>query len=162
MPPTLKGSCHCGAVAFSVQSNAAVPYEICFCSICRKVGGPGGATHVLGNAETLEIQGRESISIYYAVMANRGQKDEQRASSERCFCKLCGTTLWLAFAESPDLIYPFASAIDTPLEPPEEMTVIWNESKPEWVRLPEGPLVFDGRGSESVADWHKRNGKWVE
>ncbi|KZV73532.1 hypothetical protein PENSPDRAFT_742420 [Peniophora sp. CONT] len=159
MPPTLKGSCHCGAVTFSVQSNAAVPSRICFCSICRKVGGAGGAIHVMGNTKSLEVQGRENIGIYNAVMANRGQKDEQRASSERCFCKLCGTALWLA--ETPDHIFPFASAIDTPLEPPEEMTMIYTESKPEWVRFPEGRVTFDD-ADLSIANWHKRSGKWVE
>ena len=38
----LKGSCHCGAVRFSVQSETPYPYMYCYCSICRKTAGGGG------------------------------------------------------------------------------------------------------------------------
>ena len=41
------------------------------------------------------------------------------------------------------------------------------DSKPEWVRLPEGAkrvydLYSDSPGSGSLEDWHKHNGEWVE
>ncbi|HKO66652.1 MAG TPA: GFA family protein, partial [Burkholderiaceae bacterium] len=32
----LKGSCHCGAVKFSLQSDSPVPFMHCHCSICVK------------------------------------------------------------------------------------------------------------------------------
>ena len=32
----LEGSCHCGAVRFSVESHEPVPFMRCYCSICRK------------------------------------------------------------------------------------------------------------------------------
>ena len=38
----LKGSCHCGAVKFSLQSDSPVPFMHCYCSICRKTAGSGG------------------------------------------------------------------------------------------------------------------------
>jgi hypothetical protein len=36
MPMLLKGSCHCGAVGFEVESHTPVPYMYCYCTICRK------------------------------------------------------------------------------------------------------------------------------
>ena len=39
---TLEGSCHCGAVRFSVKSHTPQPYMHCYCSICRKTAGGGG------------------------------------------------------------------------------------------------------------------------
>jgi len=36
---TLLGSCQCGKVHFSVESETPVPFMFCFCSICRKTGG---------------------------------------------------------------------------------------------------------------------------
>ena len=39
---TYEGSCHCGAVKFSLQSHTPYPYMRCYCSICRKTGGGGG------------------------------------------------------------------------------------------------------------------------
>jgi hypothetical protein len=31
----LRGSCHCGAVRFSLDSATPYPYMACYCSICR-------------------------------------------------------------------------------------------------------------------------------
>ncbi|VDC07590.1 unnamed protein product [Peniophora sp. CBMAI 1063] len=163
MPQTLKGSCHCGAVSFSLQSSSPVPFALCLCSICRKVGGSGGSINLGGIADTLEVQGKENLSVYNAVLANRCKKNEKRATSERNFCKQCGTMLWLFSPEWPELIHPYASAIDTPLTPPEEMTVLMLDSKPDWVRLPEGKKkTFEHYPDESLEQWHKRHGLWVE
>src|SRR5919107_6355871 len=38
----LRGSCHCGAVSFRVDSPTPYPYLACYCSICRKTAGGGG------------------------------------------------------------------------------------------------------------------------
>ena len=63
MPVELKGSCHCGAVAFTVQSSTPVPYQLCMCSICRKVGGTGGSVNLGAHAHTLQItKGKADIS----------------------------------------------------------------------------------------------------
>lgn len=58
----LDGSCHCGAVEFSLESHTPVPYQLCACSICRKVGGYGGSVNLGGVNETLKIhKGKELI-----------------------------------------------------------------------------------------------------
>ncbi len=38
----LEGSCHCRAVRFSVRSAHPYPFNLCYCSICRKTAGSGG------------------------------------------------------------------------------------------------------------------------
>jgi hypothetical protein len=50
----LEGSCHCGAVKFRLESNTPMPYQRCYCSICRKTQGGGGyAINIMGWADTL-------------------------------------------------------------------------------------------------------------
>ena len=44
----LEGSCHCGAVRFSVEAQSPVPFMHCHCSICRKTAGSGGYAHQPG------------------------------------------------------------------------------------------------------------------
>ena len=44
----LKGSCHCEAVHFSVESEHPYPFNLCYCSICRKTAGAGGFAINLG------------------------------------------------------------------------------------------------------------------
>ncbi|KAE9397796.1 hypothetical protein BT96DRAFT_921242 [Gymnopus androsaceus JB14] len=164
MPTELKGSCHCGAVRFTVQSSTPVPYQLCVCSICRKVGGVGGSINLGGHSETLKIlQGKEHISVYNAVM-HRDTPDEKRTSSERNFCSKCSSMLWLYDKHWPELIHPFASAIDSPeLQPPETMVCVKLDSKPEYVRLPEGKKeTYTNYGNYSIEEWHKKNNVFVE
>ena len=87
----LKGSCHCRAVRFSVQSHAPVPFMRCYCSICRKTAGSGGFAINLGaDHATLKVQGREHLSVYRARLRNG-----RRSQGQRHFCKQCGSPLWL-------------------------------------------------------------------
>ena len=44
----LEGSCHCGAVRFSVEAPHPYPFNLCYCSICRKTAGAGGFAINLG------------------------------------------------------------------------------------------------------------------
>ncbi|MEX1034859.1 MAG: hypothetical protein WDZ54_02815 [Sneathiella sp.] len=39
----LEGSCHCGAVTFSLTTKHPYPFNYCYCSICRKTQGAGGS-----------------------------------------------------------------------------------------------------------------------
>ena len=72
--------------------------------------------------------------------------------------------LWLWDKSWPELIHPFASAIDTELPIPEEMICVRGDSKPKWVRWPEGKKqVFQGfNGDVSIEQWHKDHGAWME
>ncbi len=149
----LEGSCHCGAVRFRLESNTPYPYQRCYCSICRKTAGGGGyAVNIMGWADSLEIEGEEETSIYHAVT------DGGRSPVERRFCKHCGSALWVYHDKWPDLIHPFASAIDTPLPKPEEVVHMMLEFKASWVDVPQGQghVHFDGNPGRSAEVWHDR------
>jgi len=63
----LEGSCHCGAVSFTLDSAHPYPYQRCYCSICRKTQGGGGyAINLGGDAASLKVRGRKHITIYHA------------------------------------------------------------------------------------------------
>ncbi|PHN23393.1 GFA family protein [Pseudomonas sp. ICMP 561] len=155
----LEGSCHCGEVEFSLNSAHPYPYQRCYCSICRKTQGGGGySINLGGDAKSLKVKGRENISIYHAKI---GEDHHVRISSaERHFCKLCSSGLWLFSPEWPELIHPFASAIDTALPSPPEHTHLLLDSKASWVEVcvHEGDKQFDEYPKESIAEWHERLG----
>lgn len=155
----LEGSCQCGAVQFSLLSATPYPYQRCYCSICRKTQGGGGyAINLGGDANSLKVKGRDAITVYHAKLRNPGSKRAHTSSAERHFCKHCGTALWLFSPEWPELIHPFASAIDTPLPVPPEHTDIMLAYKPAWVDVQAGPndLAFDEYPQESIEEWHQR------
>ena len=157
----LKASCHCGAVQFSVESKHPVPYQRCYCSICRKTQGGGGyAVNLGGDARTLEVSGREHVRLYHAKIQNPEDERARVSSAERAFCGECGSALWLFSPEWPDLIHPFASAIDTPLPIPPEHTHLMLEFKPTWIETTIRPQdkEFQRYPKEAIADWHLRTG----
>ena len=90
MPLRLEGSCRCGAVRFALDSHTPQPYQLCYCSICRKTAGGGGfAINLAGDAASLTVRGRSALRRFHAVI------DGERSPAERNFCGRCGTALWL-------------------------------------------------------------------
>jgi len=155
----LEGSCHCGAVEFSLNSAHPYPYQRCYCSICRKTQGGGGySINLSGDARSLKVNGREHIAIYNARM--REDHHIHISNAQRNFCKLCGSALWLFSPDWPALIHPFASAIDTPLPVPPEHTHLLLDSKASWVEvnIRPGDKQFDSYPEESIEQWHERLG----
>jgi hypothetical protein len=161
VPMQLEGSCHCGAVRFSLNSAHPYPYQRCYCSICRKTQGGGGySINLGGDANSLKVRGRKQIAIYHARLKDEGDSRAHRSTAERHFCKLCGSALWLFSPEWPELIHPFASAIDTPLPVPPEHTHLMLGSKASWVEIQPQPndQQFEEYPEESIAQWHERLG----
>lgn len=152
----LLGSCHCGGVRFSVDAYAPLPYMRCYCSICRKTAGGGGFAVNLGaHAKSLKVTGKRQLRRYQATLA-----DGQTSPAQRHFCGRCGSALWAWDPRWPELLHPFASAIDTPLPRPPAHEHIMLGSKAEWVEvegLP-GDARFERYPSLSLADWHAAHG----
>lgn len=151
----LKGSCHCGETAFEVESRHPYPFNLCYCSICRKTAGGGGYAINLGaDYGTLKISGNRDTGVYHAVI------DGVESPAERHFCKRCASALWLYDPRWPELVHPFASAIDSELPRPPERTHLMLGSKAGWVEpvLGANDLCFDEYPEESLADWHRRLG----
>lgn len=157
----LKGSCHCGAVQFQLRSAHIFPYQRCYCSICRKTQGGGGyAINLSGDARSLKVRGKKSIRIYRARLKEPGDRKAHSSTGERHFCGECGSGLWLFSSEWPELVHPFASAIDTPLPLPPEKTHLMLKFKAPWVEVQEASQdqKFQLYPKESIAEWHERLG----
>lgn len=149
----LIGSCHCGSVCFEMESPHPYPFNYCYCSICRKTAGGGGYAINLGaEFKSLKVEGKQHISIYHAKIEGK------ESPAERHFCKHCATALWVYDKRWPELIHPFASAIDTPLPIAPERTHLMLDSKASWVPIESKPRdkCFAEYPDESIAQWHER------
>ena len=155
----LKGSCHCGAVKFRLQSDSPVPFMHCYCTICRKTAGGGGyAINLGGDASTMKVTGEKNIGIYHALMREKGKRTK-RSPAKRHFCLKCGSALWLWDPRWPELIHPHASAIDTPLPKPPEVIEAALAYAANWVDVPKGKKHVHCREwpGESLREWHQRH-----
>lgn len=157
----LRGSCHCGAVRFTLESHTPCPYMLCYCSICRKTGGGGGyAINIGGDAATLEIEGEAEITVYRARLGEGDEPEGGEAGlspARRHFCRHCGSALWVADPRWPELVHPFASAIDTALPESPDRVEIMLDHAPTWARPPGGPSEnrFAEYPDQSLAEWHR-------
>lgn len=151
----LEGSCHCGAVRFRARSRHPYPYNLCYCSICRKTAGGGGyAINLRADSDTLEVDGREHVSVY------RAATDTGTSDARRHFCRHCASALWVYDPRWPEMIHPFASAIDTPLPVPPERVHLMLDSRAAWVEpaIAPGDRTSPGYPEESIDEWHRRLG----
>jgi hypothetical protein len=157
----LEGSCHCGAVRFSVTSHTPYPFMRCYCSICRKTAGGGGyAINIMGDAASLRVRGVKFVRVYRARIRDKPGARPTLSTARRHFCAKCGSALWAFDPQWPEWVYPFASAIDTPLpKPPEEVDLMLDFAA-TWVDVPTGRTHthFPRYPAESIEDWHKTRG----
>lgn len=158
----IEGSCHCRSVRFRVSSRAPYPYMRCYCSICRKTAGGGGyAINIRGEAATLEVVGREHLSVYQAHLGTTPEGEDRGVSpGRRHFCATCGSALWIEDPRWNEWVYPFASAIDSELPIPPSNVHMMEDSRANWVEVPNGAgdEHFAGYPRESIDQWHARQG----
>ena len=161
----LRGSYSCGGVRFEVESHTPYPFMRCYCSICRKTQGGGGyAINIMGDAATLKVKGRQHLAVYRARIKENGDARAKLSPARRHFCARCGSALWVFDPRWKEWVYPFASAIDTPLpKAPEEVELMLAYAAP-WADVPKGPrhTHFREYPRESIAGWHKKRGLTVE
>ena len=158
----LEGSCHCKAVKFKFKSEHPYPFNRCYCSICRKTAGGGGyAINLGGDFDSLEIiQGEDCITIYQIRINDPDTGELIKSPCERRFCNQCGSALWVWDPRWPELIHPFASAIDSPLPIPPQRTHLMLGSMAEWVEpdTRSEDKQFNQYPEESIEQWHQRHG----
>jgi hypothetical protein len=165
MPMLLQGSCRCGAIAFTAESHTPAPYQLCYCSICRKQQGGGGYAINLGaNSATLEVKGKRHLGLYRAEIEDDERPHCEVSTAERRFCRKCASALWVYDPTWPELVHPFASAIDSELPKPPRRVHLMLKYKASWVvpDLRKGDETFELYPQLSIADWHKKHGMWVD
>ena len=165
MPVRLDGSCHCGAVRFSCDSHTPQPYQRCYCTVCRKTAGGGGyAVNIMAVASSMRVEDPDGARRVYRAEFVDAEGGPFTSSAERSFCSRCASALWLWDPRWPELIHPFASAVDSDLPVPPENAHILLESRAAWVVPQRGAAdgCFDSYPAQSIEDWHRARGLWID
>jgi len=98
------------------------------------------------------------------VSRDLGELRRIRSPARRHFCAKCGSALWVADPRWPEWVYPFASAIDTPLPKPADQVELMLKYAAPWAEIPSGPRHqhFAEYPEDSIIDWHKQRDLVVE
>ena len=103
-----QGSCHCGAVKFTVDAPASLEVDRCNCSICQK----SGFLHLIVPKSKFKlIAGKDSLTSY---RFNTGV-------AEHTFCEVCGIKPFYIPRSNPDGVDVNVNCLDTQ---PESMTIV--------------------------------------
>lgn len=95
-----QGSCHCGAVSFSVEAPASLEVERCNCSVCSKAG----YLHLIVPARDFTLlTGQESLQTY---TFNTGV-------ARHTFCGTCGIKPFYTPRSNPDGVDVNVNCLDT-------------------------------------------------
>jgi hypothetical protein len=118
----------------------------------------------MAEAETLRVNGEQCLGFHHGKYHDEVTDELKQSPGQRYFCRECGSPLWAADPRWPQWIYPFASAVRTPLPIPPESVHIMLDFKAPWVEVPTGidHRHFERYPDESIVDWHLRHGLYIE
>lgn len=95
-----QGSCHCGAVAFEIDTDENIEALLCNCSICKK----SGFLHLILPLDKFKLlKGEDALTTY---SFNTGV-------AKHTFCKHCGIKPFYTPRSNPDGIDINVNCLDT-------------------------------------------------
>lgn len=128
----IKGSCHCGAVAwaFSLPIKTVVK---CHCNNCRKLQGSDYSSWVVVPQSQFEVlSGQDVVSLYKA-----------NETSSKSFCSTCGSAAYLVNGKHfpGHFVLPLGAVnnYENKLAPQIQ---VYTTDKAAWVNLHEDEPVF--------------------
>ncbi len=161
----LEGGCYCRAVSFTALSHTPYPYMRCYCEFCRTTSGSGGyGINIMAEADSMVVTGESHLASVHGKYHDSETDELVVSPGQRNFCRECGSPLWASDPRWPQWVYPYASAVHTPLPVPLEQVHIMLDFKAPWVEVPTGEnhQHFNRYPDESIEDWHRRHGLYIE
>lgn len=138
---TIKGSCLCGGVKFSISGKAG-PIGQCHCSKCRKVSGTDGNAVMHTAIENFSWHSGEELIEKYFPDGNTGWHS--------IFCRKCGSPLPLK-GEDSGLYFIPAGLLDDDPGHRGYAGHIFVGSKAPWVEITDdSPQFSENVGSERL------------
>jgi len=106
-----------------------------FCTLFHPpfVGEPTGDHTTNSQKLFLKVKGNSALGVWNAPI------DGHKGSADRHYCKHCGTPLWVSDEQWPELVHPFASAIDTELPQAPSSVHLLLRDKASWVETADRP-----------------------
>ena len=122
----IEGSCLCGGVRYEYE-GAIEEISICHCSQCRKAHGSAFAT--VSPVATAKFR----------LLAGAGLLREYRSSPDkvRVFCSRCGSPLYSALDQRPEVRRLRLGTVDTPFGC-DKVFHIFTDSKAAWYDCDDG------------------------
>lgn len=133
----LTGACLCGAVEITVDGDFIAAVGACHCSNCQRSAGVMWAAFE-ASANAVSVDG--DVTRYHAT-----------TFSERAFCPVCGSNLWLRDRDDPDAAYELMPALFPEAAGFPLISEIYTDCRPAYV-----PIAGD-HARKTRAQWEAEN-----
>ena len=127
----LSGSCLCGSVRYSSESEPVVS-AICHCKNCQQQSGSAFSTIIGVPRPSLKVEG---------ATGTFNDRAESGKYVIRRFCPKCGSALISGVEVTPDLLWIKAGTLDDASAFTPQMH-IWRDSAQPWVKFDDGLPSF--------------------
>jgi hypothetical protein len=126
----VRGGCLCGKIRYKYTGDIT-EVAMCHCSQCRKAQGGAFATNSPVDATKLILTGQEFIKKY-----------ESNENKVRAFCQNCGSPLYSARKDLPNIMRLRVGTIDTSFTC-ENKYHIFSFSKATWLPITDNYPQFE-------------------
>ncbi|MCW4463119.1 GFA family protein [Sphingomonas sp. BT-65] len=126
------GGCACGAIRYQVSSEPAM-MNLCQCRQCQRDSGTGHAAHVTFVGAQVETSGQPS---FWEMVGEGGTR------KHRAFCPTCGSPVYIAFPDMPEVFVASAGSLDDPSRYHPQV-VLWTAARQAWDHLDPALTAFD-------------------
>jgi len=138
------GSCLCGAISFECAEPIG-PASYCHCVDCRRVTGSAFNVGVRVPRAAFALRGSPRS---FTKTADSGRE------LTRFFCGECGSPLFTAAPDHPDIYFVKAGSFDG-AEIPAASHQSWTLRKVAWAEIPEGLRAYSRGSSDPEAEGSK-------
>jgi len=126
---SLTGQCLCGVITYELKNPPAMT-GVCHCKNCQRQAGSAFST-LAGVAKTDFVLNSGQMKVY------RDSETDTGNTVERHFCGECGSPIYSAVPDSPDVLFIKTGTMDDTSSFTPQFHV-WSSSKQDWVELEDG------------------------
>jgi len=117
----LKGSCLCGGVSYEIVGPIGLS-EYCHCSMCRKAHGSAFSANAEVPSASFRLSSGADLITEFASSAQR----------RKCFCKQCGSQLFIRRLDDPATLAVTLGTLDSALPSTGPIRHVFVDSKAGW------------------------------
>jgi hypothetical protein len=132
MSDAYTGGCACGAIRYEIRAEPIVMVD-CQCRQCQRQSSTGHSSYLTFQAAEVTLSGN----------ANHWLEIGEGGTKKSCgFCPNCGSPLYIAFPDVPDLFAVRAGSLDDPTRYKPQI-VTWTLAGHPWDRVDPDLPKFD-------------------